>query len=178
MAIKKKISPKVKSVKKEKIIDVDPSEVIEENKLLENPLLQSQVIEPQTELETKIALVNEIESIATLNKQQLMIKRQQVELEVDNKKLDVAKKTISNVEKIMEAVSNTDVIERVTENINTAQDLKYMAEAAEKFSNTLKNLLNPSVADEFGGRKRTKIFASFQTSNGDTASIGVSVDDN
>ena len=47
----------------------------------------------------------------------------------------------------------------------------------EKMSNTLKSLMNPSVADEFGNRKRTKIVAQFQSPSGEKASIGVEMDD-
>lgn len=150
---------------------------LKENKLLaENPLVVSPVISANNEIEQKVSLVEEIESLVVLSKQQLMAKRQRVELEVDNAKLEVAKKTISNIDKIINMVASEEVLERVKENIKTPQDMKYMAEAAEKLTSTLKNLMNPNVQDEFGGRKRIKIAAQFQTPSGDTASIGVSVD--
>lgn len=160
---KKKNTPKslTKQSDKKTAIDVETVD-INENKLMENPLLQSQIMTIDSELDTKVAMIHEIESIAELNKQQLMVKRQRVELEVDNKKLDVAKKTISNIEKIMNAVSTEEVLKRVAENINTPQDMKYMAEAAEKFANTLKNLMNPNVQDEFGTKKRHKINFMFK----------------
>ena len=96
--------------------------------------------------------------------------------EVDDKKLDVAKKTISTIDKIIESVANEEVLTRVAANINTPQDMKYMAEAAEKLTGTLRNLMNPNVVDEYGGRKRTKIIAQFQTQSGERASIGVDID--
>ena len=160
-----------KKADKEKAID---AKIIEETTLLpENPLMASRVMSPNDELETKVALVNEIESIATLNKQQLMVKRQQVELEVDNKKLDTALKTISTVDKIIESVANEQVLERVAKNIKTPQDMKYMAEAAEKLTGTLRNLMNPNVMDEFGNKKRTKINFMFKSSGAVQAAVQV-----
>ncbi len=44
-------------------------------------------------------MITEIESLAQINKQQLAVKRQQVELEVDNKKLDTAKKQSEQLKK-------------------------------------------------------------------------------
>jgi hypothetical protein len=161
--------------KTEKLKAVD-AKIIENTTLLpENPLMVSPVITPESETEQKIELVNEIESLAQLNKEQLMVKRQRVELEVDNAKLDVAKKTISTIDKIIQSVANEEVLERVASNIQTPQDMKYMAEAAEKLTGTLRNLMNPNVVDEYGGRKRTKIIAQFQTPSGEKASIGVDI---
>lgn len=132
--------------------------------LPENPLLQSQVITVEDENEQKVQMIEEIESLAVINKQHLMVKRRQVEIEVDNKKLDTAKKTVSTLEKIIESVANEEVLTRVAGNINTPQDMKYMAEAAEKLAGTLKNLMNPNVADEFGNKKRQKINFMFKSS--------------
>lgn len=177
-ATRKKPASKAQSkqTEKTKAIDIEPTEVIEDKKLIENPLLQSQVISPDDELETKVALVNEIESTAILTKEVLAVKRRKVELEVDNKKLDVAKKTISNIEKIIDAVSQTDVLERVTANINKPQDMKYMAEAAEKLSNTLKGLMNPNVIDELGTQQHKKINFMFKSSG--PVDFAMSIPDN
>ncbi len=134
-----------------------------EGELLEyNPLLGSQAITPTSEMDTKVSVINEIESLAVLNKQHLMAKRQQVELEVDNQKLDVALKTVSTIDKIIQSVADEEVLTRVASNINTPQDMKYMTEAAEKLTGTLKNLMNPNVADEFGNRKHHKINMMFK----------------
>lgn len=136
--------------------------------ILDNPLLAEEskdlVISPGQELEQKIDMLTEIDSIATITKQQLSIRRQRVELEVENKKLDAAKKTIDNIEKIIDAVSSAGVLERVTKNINTALDMKLMAEAAERLSNTLRTLMNPNVMDDLGNKKRTKINFMFKSS--------------
>ncbi len=137
-----------------------------ENTLLPfNPLLQqSPLITPESETEQKVQIINEIESLVELNKQKLAAKRQQMELIVDNKKLDAANKTIDSIDKIIEAVGDADVIEQVTKRIKTPSDMKMMAEAAERLTNTLKNLMNPNVADEFGTKKKTKINFMFKSS--------------
>lgn len=127
-----------------------------------NPLMTSPSISINDETEQKVQMINEIETLADINKQQLMAKRQQAELLVDNKKLDTAIKTIDAVDKIINAVIEEDVLVRVTENIKTPMDLKMMAEAAERLTGTLKNLMNPNVADEFGNRKHHKINMMFK----------------
>ena len=144
--------------------EIIDAEITEETLLPVNPLMQSPVISPTDETGMKVAAINEIETLAELNKQQLMIKRQKVELEVDNKKLDTAKKTVATLEKIIDSVSKEDVLERVANNIKTPQDMKYMAEAAEKLSHTLKGLMNPNVADELGNKKKQKINFMFKSS--------------
>lgn len=166
-----------KTKDKKQAIDVN---VLEEEKdvkkadlLPVNPLLGSQAISVADETEQKVAMINEIESLTELNKQQLSIKRQKVEMEVDNRKLDTALKTISTVDKIIQSVAKEDVLTRVAENINTPQDMKYMAEAAEKLTGTLRNLMNPNVIDEFGTKKRTKINFMFKSSGAVQAAVQV-----
>ncbi len=148
-------------------------EVINVPLLRENPLMMSQVITPSQEIEQKVEMITEIESTTSLMKQQLSVRRQKLEIEVDNKKLDIAKKTATTLEKLIDIISDQDVLDRVKDNVKTAMDMKMLAEAAEKTSNTLKNLMNPSSQDEFGGRKRTKVMAQFQTATGEKMSIGV-----
>ncbi len=139
-----------------------------EVEIIDNPLAvndsQALAISPSDEIEQKVEIINEIESLAELNKQQLSIKRQRIEIEVDNKKLDTAKKTIGAVEKIINSVMSEDVLERVAKNINTPMDMKFMAEAADKLSSTLRNLMNPNVIDGTGTKKHQKINFMFKSS--------------
>ena len=136
--------------------------------IIDNPLLAEMsndlIVSPGQELDHKINMLNEIDSIATITKQQLGIRRQRVELEVENKKLDTATKTIDSIEKIIDAVSDATVLKEVTNNIKTPLDMKLMAEAAERLTNTLKGLMNSNVADELVNKKRTKINFMFKSS--------------
>lgn len=169
-----------KTKDKKQAIDVN---VLEEEKdvkkadlLPVNPLLGSNVITVDDENEQKVELIEKTESLSVLNKEVLEVKRRQVELQVDNKKLDAANKLIDGINIVADKALNEDTITRIISQENlTPQDLKYMAEAMEKMSNTLKSLMNPSVQDEYGNRKRTKIIAQFQTQSGDRASIGVDI---
>jgi len=170
MAVKKTTIKK----DKEKAIDLKP---VENQLLPENPLMQSMAITPSDELDEKVEMINEIESLTQLAKQELSVKRQKIELEVDNKKLDTALRTISTIDKIIESVANEDVLARVAKNINTPQDMKYMAEAAEKLTGTLKNLMNPNVMDEFGNKKHKKINFMFKSSGPIQAAIQVDTSD-
>lgn len=137
-----------------------------------NPLLapdqQLQPITAEEENEQKIELIEQVESIATLNKQVLEAKRRQVELVVDNKKLDAAKKLIDGINVIADKALDPYTIAKIIEQDDLKPlDLKLMADAMEKMTKTLNGLMNPSVQDEFGNRKRTKIIAAFQTAAGD-----------
>ena len=146
---------------------------------LDNPLLIGQqkelVISPSQETEQKIEIINNIESLTELAKQELSAKRQKIELQVENKKLDTAKKTIDSIEKIINAVSDTEVLERVTKNIRTPMDMKMMAEAAERLTSTLKGLMNSNMADDMGNKKRQKINFMFK-SNGSSIQGAIQVD--
>ena len=178
---KKATNSKIKD--KKQAIDVN---VLEEEKdvkkadlLAVNPLLGSQVITVDDENEQKVELMEEAQSLSILNREVLEVKRRQVELEVDNKKLDAANKLIDGINIVADKALNEETIKKIIQQPNlTPQDLKYMAEAMEKMSNTLKGLMNPSIQDEYGNRKRTKIIAQFQTQSGERASIGVSINNN
>lgn len=153
---------KKKTTKKEDNKAIE-GEIIENELLPFNPLIENPTISVEEEVERKVEMIEDIETLAAINKQHLAAKRQQAELIVDNKKLDTAIKTVDTVDKIIESVAQADVLERVTENINTPQDMKYMTEAAERLTKTLKNLMNPNVADEFGNRKHHKINFMFKS---------------
>lgn len=136
--------------------------MVDEPLLPFNPLMANPAMSIDNETETRVQMIEEVESLAVINKQQLMAKRQQAELIVDNKKLDTALKTIDTVDKIIESVASEEVLARVASNIETPQDMKFMAEAADRLTSTLKNLMNPNVADEFGNRKHHKINVMFK----------------
>jgi len=125
------------------------------------------------EIEQEVEIINEIESLAELNKQALSVKRQQVELIVENKKLDTANKTIDSIDKIISAVGSEEVLERVTKKIKTPMDMKMMAEAAERLTNTLKNLMNPNTLDAIGTKKHKKINFMFKSNGPVQAAIQI-----
>lgn len=166
----KKIS---KKIKKNEAIDLETNELLEEN-----PLLASPVIPVEEENEMKMELIEEAESLAVLNKQVLEAKRRQVELIVDNEKLDAAKRLIEGINLVADKALDTEVIKRILEKAKTPQDFKFMMEAMQKMSMTLKDVMMPSVEDELGKRKRTKIVAQFQSPSGEKTSIGVEVGGN
>ena len=158
-------------------IEVLEGEVLEEGLLPFNPLMGSPIISVDDENEQKIELIQEAESLAVLNKQVLEAKQRETELIVDNKKLDAAKKLIDGINAVADKAFDEDTIRRVMskEDLNP-QDFKFMADAMSKMSDTLKSLMNPSVQDAYGNRKRTKIVAEFRTQNGERMTMGVDMD--
>lgn len=167
------------TTKKQKKTNIPKAEVVEKDLLPFNPLLdQSPIITVDEENEQKAELIEQTESLAVLNKQVLEAKRRQVELVVDNKKLDAAKKLIDGINVVADKALNEETIKKIINKEDlTPMDLKFMAESMDKMANTLKSLMNPSVQDEFGRRKRTKIIAQFQSPSGEKASIGVDLGD-
>lgn len=159
-------------------IEVLEGEIVEEGLLPFNPLMGSQVISVDDENEQKLDLIHEVESLATLNKQVLEAKQRETELIVDNRKLDAAQKLIEGINSVADKAFNEETIKKVLskEDLNP-MDFKFMAESMDKMANTLKSLMRPSIQDEYGGRKKTKIMAQFRSPDGSTASIGVAMDD-
>ena len=138
-------------------------EVNESNLLPVNPLMQSLIISPAEETEQRVQLISEIESLAEINKQALAARRQTIEIEVESQKLETALKTIDSIDKIINAVSSAEVLAKVTKNIKTPMDMKMMAEAAERLTNTLKNLMNSNTIDGMGTKKKQKINFMFKS---------------
>lgn len=176
-----KATKTTKTVSKKDKTEAIDAEIIEEKKkpelLAVNPLLGSQVMTVDDENEQKVELIEEAQSLAVLNKEVLEVKRKQVELVVDNKKLDAANKLIDGINIVADKALNKETINKIMSQKNlTPQDLKYLAEAMNKMSDTLKGLMTPSMQDEFGNRRRTKIIAQFKTPSGEETSIGVSID--
>jgi hypothetical protein len=141
--------------------------------ILDNPLLAGQsrdlVISPGQELDQKIDMLNEIDSIATITKQQLSIRRQRVELEVENKKLDAGNSAMNAVGKLIDRVlEKSDSIK-----LESALDLKLYSESIERLANSVKMFMNSNVADEMGNKKRTKINFMFKSSGPVQGAISV-----
>ncbi|WP_024834170.1 hypothetical protein [Ruminiclostridium josui] len=172
-----KKQPTAKS--KEVQMDILDSSPLETELLSVNPLLRSPIITIEEENEQKIEMIEEVQSLAVLNKQVLEAKRRQVELEVDNKKLDAAQKLIDGINAVADKALNAETISKILEKEDlNPMDLKFMAEAMDKMANTLKSLMNPSVQDEYGSKKRTKIIAAFQTASGDKMMMSTEVPGN
>lgn len=154
-------------------------EINEQNLLPVNPLMQGVMITPEEEAEEKVALIEETQSLAVLNKQVLEAKRRQVELVVDNKKLDAAQKLIDGINVVADKALSEETIRKIIEKDDlNPMDLKFMAEAMDKMANTLKSLMNPSMQDEFGGRKKTKIMAAFKAPTGEQMMIAAELPSN
>lgn len=165
--------------KKKKTTKKEDNKVLEGELLPFNPLIDSPIVSVEDENEQKVELIEEVQSLATLNKQVLEAKQRETELIVDNRKLDAAKKLIEGINVVADKAFDEETIKQVLtkEDLNP-QDFKFMADAISKMSDTLKSLMNPSVQDAYGNRKRTKIVAEFRTQNGERASIGVDMGDN
>lgn len=163
--------------KKTKKTENEDVKIVNKDLLPFNPLMSSPTISVDDENNMKAELIEEVQSLAALNKQVLEAKQRETELIVDNKKLDAAKKLIDGINTVADKALSPETLKKIIEKDDlNPMDLKFMAEAMDKMANTLKSLMKPSIQDEYGNRKRTKIVAQFQTPSGERASIGVSID--
>lgn len=164
---------KKKNADKSKAIPVDFKTSEIDSSLKELDALALEVPQAQ-ELEQKIEMVNEIESLAELNKQVLAVKREKVSLEIDSRKLDVAKTVLEGIEIIADEIVKPETIQKIMSNPKlTAMDLKFLAESMDRMATVLNNLMRPNVADELGNRKKHKINFMFKSSGPVQAAIQV-----
>lgn len=130
------------------------------------------------EIEQKVEAINEIESLAEINKQQLAVRRERVSLELDNKKLDVAKTILDGIEIIADEIVKPETIQKIMNKPDlTAMDLKFLAESMDRMATVLNNMMKPNVADEFGNRKKHKINFMFKSSGPIQAAVQVDTSD-
>lgn len=144
-----------------------------EIKMQENPLIAPTKIDPVDEAHHAINILGEVGSLAELNKTKLAAKRQEVELKVDNEKLDAAQKAMDGIDAILSQVMEPTTLRNVSQNIHTPQDLKMMVDSADKMATLLGKMMSPEIADEFSTRKKKKIVAQFNMPGGGSASIGI-----
>ncbi len=159
-------------VKPDKIVKDDNKKIFKEN-----PLVAPRKISVSDETEQRVELIENIESLAVLNRQELAMKRQRCELITDNKKLDAAKKIMDNFDSLLEVVLDPKVLQVVKDNIKKPLDIKLLAEAMEKLIKTHSMLMNPNVADEIGTKKRHKINFMFRSSGPAQAAVQIETDD-
>ncbi len=159
-------------VKPDKIVKDDNKKIFKEN-----PLVAPRKISVNDETEQKVEIIENIESLAVLNRQELAMKRQHCELVTDNKKLDAAKKIMDNFDSLLEVVLDPDVLQVVKGNIKKPLDIKLLSEAMEKLIKTHSMLMNPNVADELGTKKRHKINFMFRSSGSAQAAIQIETED-
>ncbi len=130
------------------------------------------------EIEQKVEMINDIESLAEINKQQLAVRRERVALELDNKKLDVAKTILDGIEIIADEIIKPETIQKIMNKPDlTAMDLKFLAESMDRMATVLNNMMKPNVADEFGTKKRHKINFMFKSNGPVQAAVQVDTAD-
>jgi len=151
-------------------------EVVETPKSLINPLMNpNTMITPTQEVEEKLTLMQDIDSITTLNKQLLAAKREKTQLQIQNRALDEANRTMDAMVQIMDVLLDESVMNKVKSNIETARDVKELAVAYGIMADKLKELQGDNVLEDMGSKKRMKISVAFQNDSGEKAGVQVEV---
>lgn len=165
---------KADTTKKEKILK--PDVISTGGSLVINPLMKSNtMITPEVEVENKIALMEEIDSVASLNKRVLAVKREKIQLDIQNKSLDEALKIIDGMSTLTDVILDDKVLKKVKNSIQSTRDVKELAVAYGIFADKLQQLQGDNVLEEMGFKKRMKISVAFQNEVGDKAGVQVEV---
>lgn len=145
-----------------------------EKKKLINPLIPLEVIPPYKETEDKVALMQGIDSIASLNKQMLAVKRERAQLEIQNRGLDEAIKLINGMAAMTDIILSEEVMEKVKKSIETTKDVKELAVAYGIFADKLTQLQGQNVLEDLGGgKKKMKVSVAFQNDSGERTGVQV-----
>lgn len=162
------------TTKKDKVFK--PEVVEMPTKSLINPLMNpNTMITPTQEVEEKLTLMQDIDSITTLNKQLLAAKREKTQLQIQNRALDEANRTMDAMVQIMDVLLDESVMNKVKSNIETARDVKELAVAYGIMADKLKELQGDNVLEDMGSKKRMKISVAFQNDSGEKAGVQVEV---
>lgn len=87
---------------------------------------------------------------------------------IDQKKVPLALKEIESIESYADILNDSEVLERVKENVKTAQDLKYIAEAQKLKLQNLQSLLKMDSVNSQGNAGEIFVGVEFGKENGTT----------
>lgn len=105
-------------------------------------------------------------SIQNENKKALAEMKKQVMYKLDKRKLIEAQKALTAIETIGDMFTDDEILSRVRDNINTAMDVKFLAEAQEKILKTHQNLMRLDTVDGSGTAKRISIGVRYEDDSG------------
>lgn len=105
-------------------------------------------------------------SIQNENKKALAEMKKQVMYKLDKRKLVEAQKALTAIETIGDMFTDDEILSRVRDNINTAMDMKFLAEAQEKILKTHQNLMRLDTVDSSGTAKRISIGVRYEDDSG------------
>jgi hypothetical protein len=135
-------------------------------------------ISPGQEAEQKVEIIEEVQSLAVLNEQKLKAEQQKARLEIEVEKLRSSRNLSKAINSLIDLGLSEEILSGITRNLKTALDLKLYSEAIKNFTEARNKNADSIMQDEFGGRKKTKIMAAFQTPTGEKMMIAAELPDN
>jgi len=130
------------------------------------------------EIEGKIELMEEVQSLAVLTDGKLKAEQQKAKLEIEIEKLKASKSLSKVINSLIDLGLSEEVLKVVVVNIKTPFDLKLYSEAIKNFTEARNKNADSIMMDENGGRKKTKIMAAFQTPTGEKMMISAELPSN
>lgn len=107
-------------------------------------------------------------SVQKQNKEALAQLRKKVAFTLDNRKLAEAQNLLTGMENIGAMFSDEEIIARVKSNVQTAMDLKFLAEAYERMFKAQQNLMRLDTIDGSGTAKRISIGVQYEDESSGT----------
>ncbi len=101
--------------------------------------------------------------------------RNKMALQLDGRKLKQANMLMDNIENNIDIMNDPDVQLRIRENLNTAYDFKFLAEANEKNFKMLQNLMRLDTVDASGTPSKIKLGLQYDDGKGNVTSVVTSI---
>jgi hypothetical protein len=134
---------------------------------------------PQSqEIEGKVELMEEVQSLAELTDGKLKAEQQKAKLEIEIEKLKASKSISKVINSLIDLGLSEEILLGIAGNLKTALDLKLYSEAIKNFTEARNKNADSIMMDENGGRKKTKIMAAFQTPTGEKMMISAELPSN
>lgn len=141
--------------------------------------INAELIEELSGLDPNLSLIPaNYEDIPTMpielvrrNKDALAEQKKRAALMLDGKKLEESIKIMGGMQAITDIITDAEVLERVKDNVKTAMDVKFLADAYGKLADKMQTLQRLDSVDSDGNAGM--IMLSLQTKNGTDLKVAI-----
>ena len=150
---------------------MDKYGILDENEESISDVLENEIegYSGEVELVSEPEVIEELsDSAKKMQERALVNARDRAMAVIDRKKVPLALKEIDSIEAYADILNDTEVLERVKGNVNTAQDLKYIAEAQKLKLQNLQSLMKMDSINTSGNAGEIFVGVEFGKENGTT----------
>ena len=150
---------------------MDKYGILDENEESISDVLENEIegYSGEVELVSEPEVIEELsDSAKKMQERALVNARDRAMAVIDRKKVPLALKEIDSIKAYADILNDTEVLERVKGNVNTAQDLKYIAEAQKLKLQNLQSLMKMDSINTSGNAGEIFVGVEFGKENGTT----------